>query len=63
MKAIVCDKCKKIIVTGKSIRLEYHIFKPCAEKEDGIKYSKLIPNEMDLCDDCFKNLVAFLGME
>ena len=32
-------------------------------KEDGIKYSKLIPNEMDLCDECFKNLVAFLRME
>ena len=63
MKAIVCDKCKKIIETGKCIRLEYHTFKLCAEEENGIKYSKLIPNEMDLCDECFKNLVVYLGVE
>lgn len=54
MKVIQCDKCKKIINKGELIRFEHKQFAlNCEELEWNNKV-------LDLCDNCFNNLLMFL---
>ena len=65
MKVIQCDKCKKIIETGKRVRFDHGNIRPPIENdnEEFNRYSKLTTRDLDLCDECYEKLKEFLGVK
>ena len=61
MTVIQCDKCGTIIYEGFRTRIDYGDSKVLGD--EGIKYSKLLSKEVDLCEKCFSELKSFFKIK